>query len=229
MPSQNELWYAARMTRVVYRPPRLLETFGETVVQYYVLSEVPDVDEKVRMRRGVVRSARPRVITPHYFLHEALDNFGEDARRYFGDVLNRKDSMRIVQYGLRFEKEEHNEELLGGMVDDIAEQVAKDAQDNLRELRGVMVGPDPFWEVSLLVFLNELVNRSGPRNARELAARGLLDLEGGVPWAVRNEIRDDFAAADSRDKAEALGKKLRDYGVFDEYEDRFFDLYQKYC
>jgi len=216
------------MTRVVYRPPRLLETFGETVVQYYVLSAVSDEDEKVRLRRGVVRSARPRVITPHFFLHEALDNFGEDARRYFADVLNRKDSMRIVQYGLRFEKEEHNEELLGGMVDDIAEQVAKDAQDNLRELRGVMVGPDPFWEVSLLVFLNELVNRSGPRNARELAARGLLDLESGVPWAVRNELRDDFAAVDSRDKAEALGKKLRDYGVFDEYEDRFFDLYQKY-
>lgn len=228
MPSENELWYAAKMTQVVYRPPRLLETFGETTVQYVVLSAVEDADDKVRLRRGRLRSARPRVITPHFFMHEALANFGEDARRYFAEVLNRKDSLRIVQYGLRFEKEEHNEELVSGMVEDVAEQVAKDAQDTLSELRGVMIGPDRFWELSLLVFLNELINRSGQHNAREMAAQGLLDLKGGVPWAVRNEIKDDFAAVDSRQKAEALGKKLRDYGVFDEYEDPFFDLYRRF-
>lgn len=216
------------MTRVLYRPPRLLETFGESVVQYYVLSEISDMDDKVRLRRGIVRSGRPRVITPHYFLNQSLDNFGEDAKRYFDEVLKRKDSMRILQYGLRFEKEELREEVLGGNVEELAEQIAKEAQDHLRELRGVMIGPDAFWEISLLVFLNELVNRSGPRNVRDLAAHGLLDLQEGIPWAVRNEIRDEFAAVNSREKAEALGVKLRDYGIFDQYEDLFFDLYQKF-
>ena len=116
MPSQNELWYAARMTKVVYRPPRLLETFGETAVFYSVLSEIFDSESKIRLRSGIIRAARPKVVTPHFFLNQALENFGADARKYFADLLQRKDGARILQYGLTFQKEEHSEEIIGGEI-----------------------------------------------------------------------------------------------------------------
>lgn len=226
MPSQNELWYAARMTQVVYRPPRLLETFGETAVYYSVLSEIFDSESKIRLRSGIVRAARPKVVTPHFFLNQALENFGPDARKYFADLLQRKDGARILQYGLAFQKEEHSEEVVGGEILEVADQIARDAQDNLTEVRGVIIGMDQFWEVSLLGFANDLIKRSAPFNAKEMSRQGLLNLDRGIPRAIQQELDDDFAVVDSRAKADELGKKLRDYGLFDEYEDRFFDLYK---
>ncbi|HPY90427.1 MAG TPA: hypothetical protein PLE92_03975 [Lentisphaeria bacterium] len=226
-PSQNELWYAARMTRVVYRPPRLLETFGETSVFYSVLSEIFVSDEsKIRLRNGVIRAARPKVITPHFLLNQALENFGPDARKYFADLLQRKDGTRILQYGLTLQKEEHSEEIIGGEILETADQIAREAQDNLTEVRGVIIGMDQFWEVSLLGFANDLIKRSAPYNAREMSRHGLFNLDQGIPRAIHQEIEADFAAANTRAKADDLGKKLRDYGLFDDYEDRFFELYK---
>ena len=79
-----------------------------------------------------------------------------------------------------------------------------------------------------MVFINALVRRSVPHTAHELANRGLLDLGlGGLPNAVIQEINDDFANADSLAKADDLGRKLRDYGIFETFEDRFYELYRR--
>lgn len=223
----NELWYAARMTKMVYMPPKLLETFGETNVLYNVVSPIEGAEGRLKIRRGVVKAARPRVITPHYFQQQMLENFGEDARSYLEDVLSRRDSLRIIQYGLCFEKEERSEEEVGGEAEEVASQIAAAAQDELSAVQGVLIGPDLYWEVSLMAFINALVQRSAPHNAHEMAGQGLLNLGGGIPMAVRNEIDGDFALADTLAKANDLGRKLRDYGIFEQYEDRFFELYKR--
>lgn len=223
----NELWYASRLTRLVYMPPKLLETFGETHVVYNVVSPLEESEGRLKIRRGVVKAARPRVITPHYFQQQMLENFGDDARSYLEQVLSRKDTMRILQYGLCFEKEERSEEEVGGEVEEVAGQIAAAAQDDLASVQGVLIGPDGYWEVSLMVFINALVQRSVPHNAQEMAGRGLFDLGGGLPMGVRQELDSDFAQADTLSKANELGSKLRDYGVFDQYEDRFFELYRR--
>ena len=78
-----------------------------------------------------------------------------------------------------------------------------------------------------MVFINAVVQRSMPRNAQEMAGRGLLDLGGGIPMAVHRELEAEFALTDTLSKADELGRKLRDYGVFETYEERFFELYQR--
>lgn len=223
----NELWYAARMTKMVYMPPKLLETFGETNVMYHVVSPLEEGESRLKIRSGIVKAARPRVITPHYFQHQMLENFGEDARSYLEEVMSRKDTLRIIQYGLCFEKEEHNEEEVGGDAEEVANQIAAAAQDELSAVQGVLIGPDAFWEVSLMAFINALIQRSAPYNAQQMAGQGLLSIGNGIPMAVRNEIDADFALADTLSKADDLGRKLRDYGIFEEYEDRFFELYRR--
>jgi hypothetical protein len=61
-----------------------------------------------------------------------------------------------------------------------------------------------------------------------MAGRGLLDLSSGVPNAVRAEIESDFREAENNlDLVRDLGDKLRSYGLFEQYEDRFFDLYRR--
>jgi len=227
MSSYDELWYAAKSTQVVYMPPKVLETFGETSVYYQVLAEDMDHPDKLHLRTGMVSAARPRIITPHYFLNQAITNFGEEARQYFSQVMNTKDTARFLEYGLSFQKQEHQEEIISGQIQEVAEQAAKDAQDNMRELRGVIIAIDDTWEISLLHFITELVKRSVPFNARDMSRRGLLELGGGIPIAVRNELDEAFSKCQSLDEAQALGAKLRNYGVFEEFEDRFYDLYRK--
>ena len=82
MPSYNEIWYAARTTQIVYMPRKLLETFGETRVTYNVVSSMEDDDGHVRLRTGLVKSARPLVLTPHYFRQQMLENFGQMLAAY---------------------------------------------------------------------------------------------------------------------------------------------------
>ena len=227
MPSYNEIWYAARTTEIVFMPRKLLETFGETHVTYNVVSAVENDNGHVRLRRGVVKSARPLVVTPHYFRQQMLENFSEDAQNYFDHVLSRQDNLRFIQYGLCFMKQEYSEEIVGGTVADVADQLARAAQDDLNAVQGVIIGLDRFWDVSLMRFISDLVKRSMPYNVRDMARDGLLGLERGVPVAVRMEIDTDFDNCDTLSKAEDLGRKLRDYGMFEQYEDRFYELYMR--
>ena len=225
MPSYNELWYAARTTKIVYMPRKLLETFGETRVTYNVVSSMEDDDSHVRLRTGLVKSARPLVLTPHYFRQQMLENFGDAAQEFLDFVMSRQDSMRIIQYGLCFMKQEYSEEVVGGSVADVADQLARAAQDDMNDVRGVLIGPDRYWEVSLMTFINALVKQSAPGNARDMARDGMFGLDRGVPAGVRMEIDIDFDRCDTLSKADDLGRKLRDYGLFEQYEDRFYALY----
>ena len=227
MLTREELWFAAKSTRIVYMPPRLLETFGQTCVNYLVLSEHMDAPDQVRLRHGRVSAARPRIITPQYFLKQVVSNFGEDAQKYFNEVLSSKDSARFLEYGLVFEKQEYSEESVTGQLMEIAEQATKDAQDRLSEFKGVLIAVDDTWEVSLLHFITELVKRSVPHNAREMNRRGLLDMSANLPQGLRNEINLEFENCDSLDKAHRLAAKLRDFGLFEDFEDRFYELYKQ--
>ena len=62
-----------------------------------------------------------------------------------------------------------------------------------------------------------------------MAGHGLFNMQNGVPFAIRQEISQDFQKATTREAADALGDKLREYGLFEEYEDQFFNLYSTFC
>ena len=223
----DEIWYAAKTTQIVYMPPKLLETFGETLVHYLVVAEDPDNPAQIHLHDGVVTAERPRIITPQYYRQRMVENFGEDAQRYFDEVLAKDTTARFLQYGLKFSKQEYHTHQVTGDLREIAEQAAKDAQDNLHELRGVIVGTNDTWEGSLLYFITQLVQRSLPYHARDIAQRGLLDLQDGVPAAVRMEIEDDLQNCTTLESARNLGAKLRDYGLFEQFEDRFYEVYRR--
>ncbi len=226
MANINDLWYAAKKTHIVYMPHKLLETFGETSVHYSLVTELEG--GRLKLRTGVVKAARPRIVTPHYLASQALENFGEEARKYFEDLLARKEGAGILQYGLTFEKQDFGEEEVGGVLEEVADQIARTAEDNPNEVRGVLIGMEQFWEIALVFFLRKLVSQSVPVNVRELAGQGLFALKNGVPAAVHAEIQQDFQACFSKEQADRLGDKLRDYGLFDQYEDQFFALYEHF-
>ncbi len=224
MSSQEDISYAIQMTETVLSPESNLETFGATVIDYHIITELLDEVGKVRIRHGRLHIERPQVITPTYYANQLLENFGEEASEYAEWLRNSQQGLRIIQYGLRFRKEEAEEEVVEGQIKEVADQIAD--QEKGKNLAGVLIGVDDMWEVSLLKFASEVIQGSAQTHFRELSKHGLLEgTSNDIPNAVRVEIESDFRNAEGdRDRIHALGNKLRQYGILDEYEDRFFEL-----
>jgi len=226
MASREEIEYAAELTETVLEPQQTLETFGATVVNYHLVSELLDEVGKVRIRKGKIHVERPQVITPRYYANELVENFGEDAKEYAEQFADSPEGTRIIRYGLQFRKQEHDQTTVDGNISEVAERLADDLKNRGDNFSGVIIGVDDLWEISLLRFAIEVIGSSAPRQVKELSDKGLLQgTSNDVPAAVRTEIESDFReAAGDRDKIHALGNKLRKHGLLEEYEDRFFQL-----
>ena len=86
-------WYAATHVRFVLPPSGDLETFGSTLVNYHLISELDDYPGKIRIREGRLEAHPPRVITPHFEI--TMEGFGEEARAYADFLRATEDSVRM--------------------------------------------------------------------------------------------------------------------------------------
>jgi hypothetical protein len=93
-------------------------------------------------------------------------------------------------------------------------------------LATIIKGQDDLWDVSLLKFIYEITSRSVGANLAQMESRGLLGMSSaGIPVGVRQTIEDMFQQAYRGEiKAFELEQELNHWGVFEEYQDRFFAL-----
>jgi hypothetical protein len=219
-------------TRVVRPPKQMLATFGSTIVEYFVVTEpsyqglpgAGDAEESV-IRTGKVTSARPQIVTPFYLMN-LFQNFehGQEFARYLRSTYGADSPGLMYSY-----KQEPGDT---SVVSDGPEMVARRIADRLdkdgKHLAVVLRGVDQFWDVSLAHFIYAMTAGSAPGNAAEIAQRGLLQPQGGVPRAARETIDGMFEAVRAGDLAGSeLKAELDRWGVFEEYEDRFLDLFRR--
>lgn len=219
-------------TRVVRPPRQLLATFGATVVDYFVVTEpsyaglpgAGDAEESV-IRTGKVTAARPQIVTPFYLMN-LFQNFehGQDFARYLRSTYGAEAPGLMYSY-----KQEPGDT---SVVSDGPELVARRIADQLdkdgKPLAVVIRGVDAFWDVCLAHFIYALTAGSAPGHASEMASRGLLQADRGVPRAARDRIDGMFAAVRAGEMEGAdLKAELDRWGLFDEYEDRFLDLFRR--
>ena len=224
-PSQFDFWYAVSNTRVVLLPSRRLETFGTTILNYHMISELMDTVNKVRIREGRIQAYRPQIITPQSIDATLLEGFGQEAEQYAEWLKANARDVRILQYGFAIRKQEISEHVVSDKLEAVVERVEKEVKGKDDPMAAIVVGVEAPWEVCLLKMMVEISGNSFPGNVRELERRKLFAEDGGVTKALREEIEVDFRAA-SRDPAlvPQLGKKLQKHGLFGQYEDRFFAL-----
>ena len=85
----------------------------------------------------------------------------------------------------------------------------------------VLLGVEQPWEVCLMKLMMELVEKSAPAHMKEMQQRNLIP----NPNRASLEIDAEFeAAAKDRSRIPYLQKRLRELGVFDQLQDRFFQL-----
>ena len=78
METDDRVRYALQNTELVRAPQQSLATFGSSVVDYYVVTEL--VGNASVVRDGKVIAERPRIVTPAYLVN--VEGFSDQARRY---------------------------------------------------------------------------------------------------------------------------------------------------
>ncbi len=209
-------------------PKRHLETFGNTIINYYLVSELMDAVGKVRVREGRMQALRPQIITPSAYSSTLLEGFGEQAQKYLEWLREHEDSVRILRYGYTLKQEAFSEQVLTDSTEAVLERVTREAATKNDPFAAVIKGVDEPWDVCLVRLFWTVIQNSAQENIRELNERRLFEMQDGLPAGLRDEIEKGFqAAAKDASMIKPLGKLLQDHGLFERFQDRFFDLIQR--
>ena len=215
---QFDFWYAVNNTEVISVPERRLETFGTTMVNYHLVTELMDSVNKVRVREGKLKASRPEIITPQSIDEMKLDGFGNDARNYADWLHKNAQEMQILKYGFMVQKQEVNDYILSDPLEAVVERVKTEVAGRGDPLGAVLVGVDRPWDVCLLKLMVELVQHSVAGNIQDIRQQ-----QRDRKAQLHQQIEQSFLSA-SRDAAKVpeLADLLKRNGLFDRFEDRFF-------
>ena len=170
-------WYAAKSARFLHMPTNRLETFGNTIVDYHLVSELEDVPGKTRVREGRLEAHRPLVITPD-FSGIKTEGFSEAAVEYLEFLRRNEEHLRILQYGFHLKSDNFSEQILSEPLQTVAEKVLAEVKAKDTGFSAVVVGLDDPWDVALVELWRREVDRSAMKNIRDLDDSGELFKKG---------------------------------------------------
>jgi len=226
-PTQFDFWFAVNNTEIVVPPKRPLETFGNTIINYHLVSELMDSIGKVRVREGRMQALRPQIITPSSYSNTLTEGFGEQAKQYLEWLKEHEDTVRILRYGYTLKQEAFSEQVLTETPEAVLDRVKADVASKKDPFAAVIKGVDDPWDVCLVRLFWTVIQNSAQSNIRELHERRMFEIQDGIPVGLRDEIEKGFqAAAKDAKLIKSLGKLLQDHGLFEHYQDRFFSLVQ---
>lgn len=212
-------------TDVILGPGRLLSAYGTTRIPYSLVSPIDSMSGVSRLREGTVVSERPLILTPES-LRERFEGFGEESRRFSRWLAEAyRDLLRALEY--RFKNQDLKARVLREDPRVVSERIRKELAGRSFNDRLLIRCPDAAWSLALMKFTLEEAARSFPSHLRSYEEHGLFDPASGALRRVRGEMERLFgrAAADPSAR-EALGVKLKEHGLFEEYEDRFLSLFR---
>jgi hypothetical protein len=172
--TRDDFEYAAENTRVIVTPEHRIATFGTTSFRFHLISELMDRTDEVRVRDGHIHAERPQLLTPDHFARLLLEGFGEKAQRYAEQLRERMRDMAVLRYGFQFRKSDVSENRFRESMDAVTERTKRFVENSGEPASAVIQGVDDAWEVCLLKFTVELIERSSGGNIGDFRKRGLL-------------------------------------------------------
>src|SRR5437667_6959348 len=149
-------------------------TFGRTSFNFYLISELMDRVDQVRIRNGKIHAERPQIITPEHYYRLLLEGFGEKAERYVDQLREHARNIAVLRYGFQFRKTDLSEQTLRDSIETVINRTRRHVEGSNEPLSAVIQGVDDAWEVCLLTFTIDLVERSTGGNLGDLHKRGLI-------------------------------------------------------
>ncbi len=228
---EERIKYAVQHTEILRAPKQSLATFGTTNIHYYLVTEpayselVKNVTETV-IREGRVIAEKPRIVTPYYL--SRLEGFSSEARRYF-EALTRTHGPDVPGLFYTYKNEPKELSIVSDNLPSVVNKLNEEIDKRADPLTSIIRGDDALWDVALMKFIYEMTRSSLRNNLMQLGSRGLLDIDGGgIPVDARVRIDELFrkVAKGEREPRE-LKDELDRWNLFEEYEDRFFNVFQK--
>jgi hypothetical protein len=172
--SKDDFDYAIENTQVIVAPERQIATFGSTSFNFYLISELMDRVDQVRVRNGKIHAERPQILTPEHYCRLLLEGFGEQAQRYVDRLREHARNVAVLRYGFQFRKTDVTEQTLRDSIDAVINRTKRRVESENEPLSAVIQGVDDAWEVCLLKFTIDLIERSSGGNIGDFRNRGLI-------------------------------------------------------
>lgn len=173
MLSEDSIHYAIENTHVILAPQNRIETFGNTVFRFFLVTELMDNVNQIRIRDGRLHAERPSIITPAHY-HTMLEGFGEKAGEFLGWLREHAGDLAVLRYGFQFRKTDMHEEIVHSPMDDVVTRLRERVDRSEDPLSTIIHGVDEGWEVCLLKFATDMIQHSAPGNMDEWRRRGLI-------------------------------------------------------
>jgi hypothetical protein len=173
--NRSSIDYAMRHTRVLYVPDRRIDSFGDTRFNFRLITEPMDEVGVCRIRSGWVEANRPRILRPADLRSIETEGFGADAARFFEWMQAHGARLQaLFEYGFRFGRSDVSEELVHESAVEVRDRVVQESLGSGDPFRAVIEGVDDAWEVSLLYFMLEMIQKSHEINIFDFRRRGLI-------------------------------------------------------
>jgi hypothetical protein len=174
MISEDSFHYAMENTEVILAPERRIATFGSTSFRFYLITELMDRVDEVRVRDGQLHAERPQILTPGHLSGILLEDFGEKAREYADWLQRHADQLTFLKYGFKFRKSNVIEKVVQSPAGAVIERLKRQVADSEDPHSAIIQGVDDGWEVCLLKFTVDLIRQSAGGNLGEFRGRGLI-------------------------------------------------------
>src|SRR5437868_6279427 len=134
--TRDDFDYALENTRVILAPEGQIATFGSTSFNFYLISELMDRVDQVRVRNGKIQAERPQIVTPEHFRRLLLEGFGEKARRYAEQLRD----IAVLRYGFQFRKTDITEETIRDSLDAVITRTKRRVESADQPLSAIIHG-----------------------------------------------------------------------------------------
>src|SRR4051812_20350479 len=98
---RDDFDYAIENTQVIVAPEGRMNTIGSTSFTFYLISELMDRVDQVRVRNGKIHAERPQILAPEHLRNLLLDGFGEKARQYVEQLQEHLRNIAVLRYGFQ--------------------------------------------------------------------------------------------------------------------------------
>lgn len=239
----ERIQYAFENSKILKWPKQLLSSYGSSEVHYHVLTEPvykefsKNITETV-VREGKVSWFRPQLLTPSYILR--IEGFSDEARNALLALANEMPDLASILYRFHFKREVDSMNFVSGSLEAVADKISHDIDKRNDNLSTVIKGVGDLWDISLSKFILYMMTKSAHKSQfPELRKRGLVSTNQygqqvvsrdnqGIPIVAKKEIESMFDMVKNGDmEPKELKRELDRWGLFDIYQDRFFDLFRR--
>jgi hypothetical protein len=169
-----DIQYALEMTQVLHEPDRRIDTFGTTQFEFQLVSELMDTVGAVRVRQGKIEAQKPLIMRPDGFSGFDFEGFGPGGNAFGEWLTQNAHRLAILKYGFAFKRAEVEEHIVHEPLEQVTGKLLDDIKASGNPMRAVIQGVDDAWEICLLKFTVEMIEKSHGINLFDFKRRGLL-------------------------------------------------------